>query len=631
VFIMPIDRRSRAVLAATLLLMGCQAAPPSLRPIKALRPEIETAAPRPGALRMMVRQEAITPAQAARFGLLDVQQLDWDTVRVWLSNSRDGFVTRRLRGTAVVDQNTNQRYSSLLFDDLTPGEGYQLILRLYRGGNVETFDNDPEGTATVQDESPQMIASGTSNVFAIRSGPNTANVTLTLSEGGRFNVDVDEPATTVNQTIAARFEVTTAGHYTVANLGPTHGDVDNAITGAISTNFEVGGIARETSLQDQDIFFTVPGMNRIFRWTGSAVEVVAGTDTVTLADYTNAGDYGDALEATLSDPRGIVRASTDDHIIFCDTNNSRIRILRPANRDPDNAEEPAVEANASYTYRIETLIGGGPTSVEVSDTATDALSLRLASPTAIVADDDGRLYFTDDLVASDLIRVYRYDGTGTGGDTELIAQIAREGGSRATGAHYGALAIDRRNNVLWVSTGGNIIEALRLNSGTFDVDATSTIHANQSASWTAELNGQHIKALAFDQTSSGTTATDNRWGTLFFSTETTASGTLVYRVPVATSGLVPQYRVPEPIAGGGITGLGQGRARGIVSMVLGWGSLLVDLAESADLTSTDTRLLGGRGNASWASGNSLFYEFNQVEGLTATTSLTPTPNPTPTP
>jgi hypothetical protein len=630
VFIMPNDRRSRAVLAATLLLMGCQAAPPSLRPIKALRPEIETVAPRPGALRMMVRQEAITPAMAARFGLLDVQQLDWDTVRVWLANSRDGdsgrpgFVTRRLRGFAIVDNATNVRTSSLIFDDLTPSDGYSIFVRLYRGGDQVKFDT-AEATATIQDTSPEMIASGSSTDFQIRSGANTVNVSLTLSPGGRFNVSVDEPATTVNQTIAGQFDIATQSHYTYGDLTPTHGDVDG-VTGDSPPDvntYELAGLARE-STDAGTIYFTVPGRNQIFSWNGSAIALLAGTGTVTAADYNNAGDYGDARNATLSDPRGIVRASGDNHIIFCDKNNGRIRILRPGNLDPNNNEPLA--SNDAPTYRIETLIGGGATALTEGANATDALKVQLASPTAIVADDDGTLYFTEE--SGNFVNTYRYDGVVPGGNVTLISQVALTG-TRGTGEHYGALAIDRRSNLLWVSTGENRITVLSgIASPTLTVTAeTNLANAIPAASWVVSTD--HVKALAFDQTAGrGYNTNTDRWGTLFFTAQTNASGTVLYRVPVTNSGLIPSYREPEPIAGGGITSLAANRARGLASMALGWGSLLVDLYQS-DQSSTDTRILAGRSNLTgdWVGTSTLLYEFKQVEGINATTTLDDVTNP----
>jgi hypothetical protein len=623
VFIMPIDRRSRAVLAATLLLMGCQAAPPSLRPIKALRPEVEAAAPRSGALRMMVRQDAITPAMAARFGLLDVQQLDWDTVRVWLSNSRDGdsgrpgFFTRRLRGTAVVDNATNQRTSSLIFDDLTPSDGYSILVRLYRGGDQTKFDTYA-GTEAVHD-SPEMIASGTSTDFEIRSGGNTVNVALTLSTGGRFNVTIDEPATTANQTIAGQFDITTQSHYNYTLLAnPTGGDLDAASAGDTDVaNDELAGLAREQNASGA-LYFTSSGRNQIFRLEGGVVSLIAGTGTVTAANYSDAGDYGNALNATLSDPRGIVRATTDDHIIFCDTNNSRIRILRPGNLNPENNEP--LTSNDAPTYRIETLIGGWTSGLAAEgDTATDSLKIQLASPTAIVADEDGTLFFTDDVVASSLIRVYRYDGTGTGGDIRLIKEIPiATGAVHSNGEHYGALAIDRLNNLLWVAFGGPYIKVLsNINAAGAATDG-GTVDQDNTASWVAA--GERIKALAFDQTTARAyTANQDRWGTLFFTTGNSASGDLVYRVPVASNGLMPDYRFPEPIAGGNAGGLSAPRARSLNSLALGWGSLLVDLYQS-DQTSTDTRLLTG------TTGGQI-YQLDQVEGMVATTTINDIANP----
>jgi hypothetical protein len=617
VFIMPIDRRSRAVLAATLLLMGCQAAPPSLRPIKALRPEIETAAPRPGALRMMVRQQAITPAMATRFGLLDVQQLDWDTVRAWLSNQREGFEPRRLKGTAVVDTSTNERTSSLLFDDLTPGEGYTMLVRLYRGGEQSRFDTY-DGSEGVH-SAPEMIASGTSAVFPIRSGANSVNVSLTLSTGGRFEVDVDEPATTVNQSLDATFTITTESHYNYAVMDsgsaggvlPSYGDIDGANgVNTADTFVQVTSIAREQDATGAIYFSTSGRRHQIFRVENGVITLIAGTGTVTAGDYNNAGDYAGALDARLSSPRGIVRAMDDDHIIFCDTNNSRIRILRPGQGQDLNGSP----------YRIETLIGGGNTALSTAgQTATDALTLDLASPTALVADDDGTLYFTDD--ENSQIKVYRYNGTGSGGDTTLIAVFDSGDGvntSRASNAFHGALAIDRKHNLLWVG----YEDELRLLSSidTLNVAVKSNA-ASDVASWGTLLTGHSIKALAFDQTSAQVTSGGDRWGTLFFTADTTASGDIVYRVPVASNGLIPTYRVPEPIAGGGVTGLtGSNRARSLASMALGWGGLLVDLFES-DGTSTDTRILAGRSVQSSDSATGVIYIFNQTEGLVSTDSL----------
>ncbi|MEB3222620.1 MAG: hypothetical protein VKS61_11130 [Candidatus Sericytochromatia bacterium] len=616
------------MLAATLLLMGCQAAPGTLRPIKALRPEIETAAPRPGALRMMLRQEAVTPAMAARFGLLDVQQLDWDTVRVWLSNARDvdsgrpGFVTRRLRGTAVVDNATNVRSSSLIFDDLTPSDGYSLLVRLYRGGNQDKFDtysgSDTENGGV--HNSPEMIASGTSTDFEIRSGANTVNVSLTLSQGGTFNVSIDEPATTANQTIAGQFDIATQSHYNYTLLGsPTTGDIDGASAGDTNgADYELAGLAREQDATGA-IYFTSSGRNQIFKLEDGVVTLLAGTGTVTAADYSDAGDYGDALNATLSDPRGVIRATTDDHIIFCDTNNGRIRILRPGNLDPEN-NEPLVTSNDAPTYRIETLIGGWTSGLAAEgDTATDSLKIQLASPTAIVADEDGTLFFTDDVVASSLIRVYRYDGTGTGGDIRLIKEIPiATGAVHSNGEHYGALAIDRLNNLLWVAFGGSYIKVLSdINAAGAATDG-GTIDQNNTASWV--VSTERIKALTFDQTTARAyTGNQDRWGTLFFTTENSGSGDLVYRVPVASDGLMPSYRFPEPIAGGNAGSLSAPRARSLASLALGWGSLLVDLYQG-DQVGTDTRLLVGTDAGR-------IYEFYSVQGINATTTLDDVTNP----
>jgi hypothetical protein len=152
-----------------------------------LRPEVEALGR--GRLRLQLQQ---APAlQALR--LLAVQQLDWDTARAWLSNARAGFEPRRVRATAIVAPDTNARSATLSFDDLTPGDGYTLVLRLYRGGDDANFDTDT-GLEVAQ-EAPAMIASGTLDDLAIRSGMNQAAMALSLSDGGRFDVTVDEPAT----------------------------------------------------------------------------------------------------------------------------------------------------------------------------------------------------------------------------------------------------------------------------------------------------------------------------------------------------------------------------------------------------------------------------------------------------
>lgn len=614
---MLIASRSRAILAATLLLMGCQAAPPPSRPIQALRPELNAAAPRQGALRMKLRQQAITPALAARFGLLDVQQLDWDTVRVWLSNERDGdsgrpgFVTRRLTAMGDVDPVTNERTATLIFDDLTPSDGYRLLVRLYRGGQQDKF-NTYSGYEVVHD-SPEMIASGATNDFDIRSGANTVNVALTLSNGGKFDVDIDEPATTVNQTIGASFTITTQSHYDFTLMGtPTGGDLDTA-GGTNAGSDEISGLAIEQDATGT-IFFTVPGRNQIFKVEGGVVTLIAGTGTVSADPYaTDSGDYKGALDARLSDPRGIVRATTDDHIIFCDTNNSRIRILRPAAYNPYNQDFASNNDLNGSPYRIETLIGGGlATLAAEGDEATDALKVQLASPTALVADENGVLFFTDDDVANSKVRVYRYDGDGTGGDTRLIKEITLDtGAGHGSGEHYGALAIDRLNNLLWVAYGNNKIAVLSDIHATGAATLVGDVDQDNTASWVA--SSEKIKAITFDQTTARAfSGNSDRWGTLFFSTEGHADGNLVYRMPVSSAGLLPSYREPEPVAGGNKSTLAATRARYLNLITagvgqLGWGSLLVDLIKS-DGTATDTPFLAGTSIGT-------IYNFNQVDDI----------------
>jgi hypothetical protein len=154
-----------------------------------LRPEVEAVGR--GRLRLQLQQAPARPA----LRLLEVQQLDWDTARAWLSNDRTGFEPRRLRATAIVSPETNTRSATLAFDDLTPGDGYTLVLRLYRGGDDPAFDTET-GLEAAQ-EAPGMIASGTVSDLAIRAGVNQAALALSLSQGGRFAVAVDEPATTV--------------------------------------------------------------------------------------------------------------------------------------------------------------------------------------------------------------------------------------------------------------------------------------------------------------------------------------------------------------------------------------------------------------------------------------------------
>ncbi|MEB3327952.1 MAG: hypothetical protein VKQ33_01835 [Candidatus Sericytochromatia bacterium] len=187
---MPRPRAALACLALVALATGaCDTPrPTATRGMTWLRPEGEASGR--GRLRMQVQQALGRPA----WRLLEVQQLDWDTARAWLSNARAGFAPRRLRATAVVSPSTNTRSATLAFDDLTPGEGYTLVLRLYRGGDAAAFDTET-GLEAAQ-EAPGMIASGTLSDFPIRAGLNQVALALTLADGGRFAVTVDEPATT---------------------------------------------------------------------------------------------------------------------------------------------------------------------------------------------------------------------------------------------------------------------------------------------------------------------------------------------------------------------------------------------------------------------------------------------------
>ncbi|MEB3223257.1 MAG: hypothetical protein VKS61_14370 [Candidatus Sericytochromatia bacterium] len=180
-----------ALLTIALATTGCaQPRPATARGMGWLRPEVEGL----GRGRLSLRVQQTVPPPALR--LLDLQQLDWDTARAWLSNDRAGFETRRARATALVDATTNVRSAALAFDDLTPSEGYTLVLRLYRGGDEAAFDTDT-GTDPAH-EAPAMIASGTLAGFPIRAGMNQAALALTLAQGGAFSVAVDEPATVAN-------------------------------------------------------------------------------------------------------------------------------------------------------------------------------------------------------------------------------------------------------------------------------------------------------------------------------------------------------------------------------------------------------------------------------------------------
>ncbi|MEB3197816.1 MAG: hypothetical protein VKP62_11490 [Candidatus Sericytochromatia bacterium] len=582
---MPIVSRTRILLATTLLVMGCQAAPPSTRPIRALAPELNQGAQRATSLRMLLRQKDVQAAFAKKYGLQQMQQIDWDMVRVWLSNSRDGFVTRMEKASPTLDSTTNTRTAALLFDNLTPGDGYGLVLYLYRNGDQSRFDT-AEASA-VLDIGPEVIASGSNPSFALRTGLNNINVNVTLTApGGDFDVNVEDPATPAIPTIAGQFRITTLSHF---NNDPTFGDIDGTV-GSV----EIGGIA---PLMDDsgDVVFTTSGGHQIWLWDASAATatLLAGTGTQTSNYDTQAGDYGPSLDGTLHTPRGIV-VGQNGEILFCDTGNNRIRALR---RDTDT-NPPFVIAPS--VYRLETLIGSGAISLaSEGDSSTDPIRVTLSKPVGLVADDTGTVFFTEDLPGSSKVRVYRYKMDETDMASATVTHIKELTRTNSTATHhYGQLAINRLRNQLWVTTGDNQIVVLR-NIYNSTSDAPADIVASFAASTWMPATGS-IKALTFDQVEGQAQASftaGERWGTLYASltpTSVTTGQDVVYRIPVASNGLMPTNRVAEPIAGGNQTMTttwdSTNHARKL-ALTLGWGALAFDL--TYDPTKTFVRFFTG--------------------------------------
>lgn len=562
---MPIARRIKVALAATTLILGCQAAPPSMRPITALAPELVAGAPRSTQLRMMLREKDVREVLERRYGLQQFQQIDWDMVRVWLSNSRAGFVTRMEKASPTLDLTTNTRAASLLFDNLTPGGNYSVVLYLYRNGDQNQFD-----TAEASDAihvPPELIASGTNTDFTIRSGQNNINVVVRLIEnGGELTVDVEDPATPAIQTIAAQFSLTTYSHFL---NDATFGDID------AETGGEIGGIA---ALMDGsgDMIFTVAGSHQIRKYDGgtaTSTTLLAGTGTQTNASYTTAGDYAGSLDATLNGPRGLV-VGQNGEMLFADAGNARIRALRQDN-----------DASGSL-YRIETLIGSGPIALSETGASTEPIDVALVRPVGIVADDNGTVFFADDDATNSQINIYRYEMSATDNAIATLTFIDQLTRTNSTASSFfGTMAINRLRDLLWVVTGDNEVRAI---TGIYGTPSDAVVANFSGSEWFPSTST--IRAIAFDQlegrVNNDPTSSNTRWGTLYLAADDgTASGDIIYRVPVQSDGTLPTGRVVEPIAGGDVgasaTAIDANHARAL-NFNIGWNAMTFNLDQNND-------------------------------------------------
>lgn len=194
----------------------------------------------------------------------------------------------------------NLREASLNLDNLTPGTGYTLTLKLYRVGVV--------------------VAEGTDTSIALGAGANTANIVLTLTANGSFTVNIQEPVTVAAPTTSLPIAIASESHLSVVRFAGS--DAAGNATGSGFYDAAYGKIAGLARYANGDLLLADASNHVLRRVTSTGSAIVAGTGAATGTWATEAGDGGDATSATLNAPRGVVLAG-DGTVLVCDSANNR--------------------------------------------------------------------------------------------------------------------------------------------------------------------------------------------------------------------------------------------------------------------------------------------------------------------
>lgn len=417
--------------------------------------------------------------------------LDWDFARATLdkvkSDGAGGWITDTAftakSGTKSVTVSSSNlvRSAVVTLSNLAAGPNYRITVQLVKVVNgVEKI--------LAQGVNDNTDHSG----FTINTGSNSIDVTLALTSDGKAIVNVPPPgvSTTLSTTITAQSNFSAIRY---AGVTLTNSGTNSAITA--STPLMSVGLQQPSGLEideNGNLFVSDSAHNEILKMDGTNATIYGGTGTAGVT-----GDGSAATAATLSAPRGLAYVPSKKALYIADYSNNRIRMI---------------DGNTGNIY---TVAGGGTTAV--STTGVDATTVALSGPSGVVIDSVGNIYFSE----TGNSRVCKVDVDG------LITTIA-------TGiTNPEAIAIDRTNKVLWVSS-NNLVKKIT----SFD-----TTPAAPATVYTFSDANDRVHSLTYDHN-----------GTLYF-TRTNAyladrrTTNAIFRAAVASTGSLDTGNSPEMIAG----------------------------------------------------------------------------------
>lgn len=346
--------------------------------------------------------------------------------------------------------------------------------------------------------------------------------------------------------------VITRGLYSLIRVAG--GTTGGLVLGGDSLTAEFSQISGITRAPDGTLFVCDPLTHHI-----RALPQVGPTYIVAGSGDGRSGDFGDHLPAVasrLDRPIGLIRDERSGALIFCDSNNHRIRYFLPGGR-------------------IYSLVGGG---IDTSETVPNALNAQLDQPFGLSLDANGNLYFTERGSG----RVRRRDAEGR---VTTLAVLAP--------GEVGPVAVNAGGDRLWVGEGGRIHLLYPLASPALQTAAVE------------EFPDSVITGLAY-----------NQHRTLYAArTRQTPFGlqdTVISSLATASSGRLASGRIAETVAGNGNVSLSDadysapvesmGDARASLLAGSSYCSLHIDLEALNDPTVASGQLYSGNSYSDTAVG-----------------------------
>lgn len=528
------------LVAATVSLSACLSTPGAQDAFQVGQKTVEAAGVKQTAsLRFVITDDSAAKAALEKKGyhVAYIQNTEWSEAKFYLdkiqldtdSASPTYNTYIQVPGSetsttvnATVTPSTLIRSASASFTSLTPGSGYRVRVELYK------LDADGTTKLKIATGVHDGTDNGTGSGFNLVSGANTKNIVVTLTDTDG-KVEVTFPAAGSAATTGSLVSnVSSGSSYSVQRVAGAASQV-SAGTFATGTNWTTAVLNQATGMDmDPNGNLYVAAASRIVKLpadTTTAPTVIGGTGT---PGYNGPGATSPttsnlATDNLISDPRGV--AAMGGYVYFCDRANNLVR---------------AIELSTGIITNLAGKVGtAGATPSATAQVGTDC---TLSSPTGLVVDSAGNLYFCE--MGAGRIDKLTPDG-------QLSTFI--------TGlTNPDALEIDRTNNRLWFSSGTTVYVVTGINATPSTPVSVGAIPAPSGAAADALSS---VGGLAYDYNNTLYVATNGMLNNNFEGTNTTYVypskytrqvgdyNNFLYRVPLGTDGKLRTTFSMERIGG----------------------------------------------------------------------------------